>query len=292
MLSDMEMANPLYPGVTQSLDWVHGRRQPRDYYNIFAYDEQLMPIREIFMMHLMDKLTDKADWHRKIFNEAIVHKWRQEALAQSERELYDYIVLSFKNATDTDLDVHGWHPEGATETERYYQDDEGVLYPKHLPFPRCRIVSDKAFDYVNPNPIPTLTATTPVSRSPFTDVLQQCIQELRAKASHFSRTRLVPTLDAFSRAVAKSDTLVSETLRSQLCNAFAELRADQAQRGLDWHPRTDEKVLDLVHPSMYPFVYGKRFPLFSPNPCFSTMHNASSVTDSPQEDLCSSRRKS
>ena len=33
------------------------------------------------MMAIMDKITDKPDWDRKVFDDTIVHKWRQEALA-------------------------------------------------------------------------------------------------------------------------------------------------------------------------------------------------------------------
>lgn len=32
-------------------------------------------------MDVMDRLTDKTDWHFKVFNSAIVSKWRDEALA-------------------------------------------------------------------------------------------------------------------------------------------------------------------------------------------------------------------
>lgn len=31
------------------------------------------------MMYVMDRLTDKADWHKKVFDDAIVSKWRKEA---------------------------------------------------------------------------------------------------------------------------------------------------------------------------------------------------------------------
>ena len=45
-------------------------------------------------------------------------------------------------------------------------------------------------------------------------------------------------------------------LRSALQEAFARLQADQATSP-DWHPHTNETVQDLVHPSMYPLVYGR-----------------------------------
>jgi len=56
--------------------------------------------------------------------------------------------------------------------------------------------------------------------------------------------------------MAKSDTLVSPELHEALREAFARLKADQASNP-DWHPNTNETVQDLVHPSMYPLVYGR-----------------------------------
>lgn len=56
-------------------------------------------------------------------------------------------------------------------------------------------------------------------------------------------------------SVAKSDILVPSALRQKLCEAFSRLMADQLHAP-DWHPRSNDMVLDLVHPSMYPLIYG------------------------------------
>ncbi|KAH7324422.1 hypothetical protein B0I35DRAFT_467262 [Stachybotrys elegans] len=85
--------------------------------------------------------------------------------------------------------------------------------------------------------------------------LEYCIKELRAKAEFFKVTGLILTLDA-SASIVKSDTLVDETLKQQLRQAFAKIQADQTANP-DWHPGSDGKVLDLVHPSLYPLIYGK-----------------------------------
>lgn len=66
---------------------------------------------------------------------------------------------------------------------------------------------------------------------------------------------MVPTLDA-SASVVKSDSLVHLQLQNDLRNAFAKLKADQSDSP-DWHPRSNGMVQDLVHPSMYPLVYGQ-----------------------------------
>lgn len=49
---------------------------------------------------------------------------------------------------------------------------------------------------------------------------------------------------------------MTSELRSALRDAFDRLKADHAASP-DWHPSTNEMVQDLVHPSMYPLVYGR-----------------------------------
>jgi hypothetical protein len=56
--------------------------------------------------------------------------------------------------------------------------------------------------------------------------------------------------------VAKSDSLVTPELQASLRAAFSKLREDQASSP-DWHPNSGDLVQDLVHPSMYPLVYGR-----------------------------------
>jgi hypothetical protein len=41
------------------------------------------------MMRVMNLLTDKPEWDRKVFNDDILTKWRSEALSQSHNVLSD-----------------------------------------------------------------------------------------------------------------------------------------------------------------------------------------------------------
>lgn len=59
-----------------------------------------------------------------------------------------------------------------------------------------------------------------------------------------------------SATIVKSDSFVDESLQQELRAVFAELRNDQLDNP-DFHPRTDGRVRNLVHPSLYPLVYGK-----------------------------------
>lgn len=128
------------------------------------------------MMAIMDKITDKPDWDKKVFDDAIVQKWRLEALATE------------------DVDV-----------------------------------SEKMLDW--------------------------CVAELRDKARFFQCEGMIPTLD-LDAAVIKSDTAISSDLKESLRGAAACLEA-VPNRLKDWHPGSDGKVLDLVHPSLFPLIYGR-----------------------------------
>lgn len=56
--------------------------------------------------------------------------------------------------------------------------------------------------------------------------------------------------------IFKSDTIVSNDLREALIKAVLPLE-NVPDRDKDWHPGSENQVLDLVHPSMYPLVYGQ-----------------------------------
>jgi hypothetical protein len=66
---------------------------------------------------------------------------------------------------------------------------------------------------------------------------------------------MVPTLDAHA-AVVKSDSIVLDSLHKSLLGSFETLKADQANAP-DWHPNSDDKVQNLVHPSLFPLVYNR-----------------------------------
>ncbi|KAL2256160.1 hypothetical protein VTK26DRAFT_2091 [Humicola hyalothermophila] len=198
-----------YPGWNLDLRWLDQiQRQQYTYpigihYNCTGADSRLLLVREVAMMLVMDRLTDKPGWHVKVFDETITEKWRQEALAWPEEDLWNRIV-----------NVPDWG--------EYYPSEQFPLRPEN-------ILSGECVDY--------------------------CILELRQKAKYFERTGVVPTLDA-TFSIAKSGVLVPHDLHLALREAFARLQADQTS-GPDWHPNTNETVQDLVHPSLYPLVYGR-----------------------------------
>ncbi|THW89927.1 hypothetical protein D6D15_04929 [Aureobasidium pullulans] len=84
---------------------------------------------------------------------------------------------------------------------------------------------------------------------------EYCVAELRDKAKTLEETGIVAPIDVDSQVVY-SDTAISESMRKDLNRAIASLE-NVPDKHKDWHPRTRERVLDLVHPSLFPLVYGR-----------------------------------
>ncbi|KAL1847909.1 hypothetical protein Plec18167_004873 [Paecilomyces lecythidis] len=82
-------------------------------------------------------------------------------------------------------------------------------------------------------------------------MMDYVIAELRHNVKEFRETRIVPVYDS---GVVKSDSIVTESTRLALKEAVRPLE-DVPDK--DYHPGSDEKVLDLVHPSLFPLVYGR-----------------------------------
>jgi hypothetical protein len=79
-----------------------------------------------------------------------------------------------------------------------------------------------------------------------------CIAELQYKAKVFEETGAVTV---FAGDVVKSDTSIPTSIQEELKAAVKPLE-DVPEKLKDWHPDSDDKVLNLVHPSLFPLVYG------------------------------------
>ncbi|KAG6865926.1 hypothetical protein C0991_010427 [Blastosporella zonata] len=161
----------------------------------------LTTLREFTMLKLINKITDKPNWHIKVgtptvylisdqhnvfkvFDDIIAKKWKGEMLSMDYTDVY-YTDVDYMEVTESMTD---W-----------------------------------------------------------------CIAELQYKAKIFEQTAAV---SVFNGDVVKSDTIIPQALNEALKAAVAPL--EQVPSVLqDWHPRSDDKVLDLVHPSLYPLVYGR-----------------------------------
>ncbi|KAJ0297072.1 hypothetical protein Brms1b_013642 [Colletotrichum noveboracense] len=149
---------------------------------------------ELAIMWFIEQITNKPDWHVKVFNDDIAAKWKAEVMA------VDWASVGLKYA--------------------HFDDD----------------------------------------------MFEWSLKELRQKAKLYEATGIIPVFD-YSAAVIKSDNALTPEIKEELKKAVAMLE-DVPDAHKDWHPGSDEKVLDLVHPSLWPLAYGttrilsdKRIPL-------------------------------
>jgi len=78
------------------------------------------------------------------------------------------------------------------------------------------------------------------------------IGELRYKSCILKATGAI---NVYAGDVVKSDTAISTDLKLSL-RAAVKCLEDIPQAYKDYHPGSGEKVLDLVHPSLFPLMYG------------------------------------
>ena len=84
-------------------------------------------------------------------------------------------------------------------------------------------------------------------------MIEYIIKELQWKAGISLKDQMVT---AFEPGVVKSDTAIPEDLQQALKDAVAPLE-NVPEEQKDYHPGSDQKVVDLVHPSLFPLVYGR-----------------------------------
>jgi hypothetical protein len=83
----------------------------------------------------------------------------------------------------------------------------------------------------------------------------QCVSELQDKAAFYEKHSIMPILDV-SACVLKSDDAVPLDLKKALKQAVSPLEnVPDVQK--DWHPGSEGRVLDLVHPSLFPLIYNR-----------------------------------
>ncbi|KAJ6256441.1 hypothetical protein Dda_8942 [Drechslerella dactyloides] len=102
------------------------------------------------------------------------------------------------------------------------------------------------------------------------------VEKLRAEGG--TAVGVEPDMDG----VWRSDVLVDDAVRQQLIDAVATLE-NVPEDQKDWHPGSDGQVLDLVHPSMWPIVYGRSINILDGKP-IELPDNA--IEDSFSDNFC------
>jgi len=93
------------------------------------------------MMLVMDRLTDKPDWHKKIFDDNITAKWRAEALAWPDDDLWSRATRGKRDARYSGREA-GDETGKQREIENILSDEcfDFVSHPANSPFKITRLM--------------------------------------------------------------------------------------------------------------------------------------------------------
>jgi hypothetical protein len=151
---------PEYPGWNLDLRW-HDQVENRSvtypmgiHYNSRGAQSEMLLVREIAMMMVMDRLTDKPNWHIKVFDDEIVGRWKIEALAWPNEDLWKRIA----NLTWELEGEEQWHPK----TPKNILDKECVDHVSEPPLSCRRPLSYPPRSYYPP--LPGHSGTPPQSQ--------------------------------------------------------------------------------------------------------------------------------
>ena len=124
-----------YPGLGENLDSANKIYCPiGSHPNEYFGHSNMLPVREVTMMQIMDSLTDKPGWERKVFDDEIVEKWRKEILTSEELGAWSDRAFTSK------VTAHRHMTRRPGDAEEVH--DITKVEPRHL-------LSRNAFDYVS-----------------------------------------------------------------------------------------------------------------------------------------------
>lgn len=84
------------------------------------------------------------------------------------------------------------------------------------------------------------------------EMADYCIEELKYTTELYAKMGF---LRVYNGDVVKSDVAIPTDMQASLKTAIAPLENVPAHKQ-DWHSGSGDKVLDLVHPSLFPLIYG------------------------------------
>ncbi|KAG2009581.1 hypothetical protein CC2G_012496 [Coprinopsis cinerea AmutBmut pab1-1] len=219
----------------------------------------LTTLREFSMLQFMSAITDKENWHIKILDDEIANKWKTEGVEAARAALLKQWATEDSRSSYARSQAQDWAEagDGGGEDDSGYQDresgDEGDNTDEEE--------EDDGIDQDLENAITTALERWPIytarrDESALTDTMADfSIAELRHKARSFQNSPN-GAIVVYNGNVVKSDTAVSPETKTALQKAVEPLENVPDQQK-DWHPGSDEQVLDLVHPSLFPLVYKK-----------------------------------
>ncbi len=125
---------PEYPGLGLPLRHFpqanYGLYPMGTHENCYGSASNILPVREVAMMIIMDRLMDKSDWQKKVFDDEIIAKWRKEALEYPDDSLWEQAT-------------------GGKIKNRWIDNGTDITWASNGVKPLTGIMSNEAFDCVS-----------------------------------------------------------------------------------------------------------------------------------------------
>ena len=195
---------------------------------------------ELAYQMLVGEMRDKVSWERKVLNPEIADKWRTEAIA------------GFRGAAEADVNARlaaarakGAH---AARQARLIGDQFfGLMSSSRVQEIRAELESEAAADLASATAERARLSTAEVIQS-FTAHGSRAVQQVKWEAEQ-PAPRQAAVIGTFA-----ADDVLPAPLIDELSAGFDRLASVGPK---DWHPGSNEQVLDLVHPSLFCYERGR-----------------------------------
>lgn len=226
-------------------------------------------LRDIYLMGIGDKIRDKKEWWIKFENEEIWNKWMKE-LRDAAGQPDDWEDEESQSAEDEVVEEDKKDPVSEVKKVIGVSEDTGEIMTTEVEpkdtgddgegagdeAAEHEEADDEAADDEEAEDEEASDGegrTWPENKFITRRMEAYLKEELRHCAKY--RKAELGIDDALDR-IYKSDILIPAELKSELITNVAPLsNIPDSQK--DWHPGSNQRVHDLVHPSLYPLIYGK-----------------------------------
>jgi len=189
------------------------------------------------MTELISLITAKPNWENKINDVTIVNKWKDELKTQGVKSIFLDLVIdllrNYKNSHNkhyNDIDSYQWVIDIDNDQNEFGIADECDC--------QCNICQGK--EYLDDSDYESFDEDADDERE---DIECKCtLVKLENKKREF-----------LHKYVSFTDHLIDETSKSLFKQQVEKL---EQRLPIDYHPGSNNQVIDLVHPSMFCYVKG------------------------------------
>lgn len=186
--------------------------------------------------NICSEISCKSNWYSKVFNQEIVDKWQAEIMEQNPKSHPDNFLFA--------VNLMRASAQGTKHQEKcewLYDFDEEICEKCHEDLSELvqKNPSEYDWDGVDTEEFSRIIDEIICEENPCTHVLCKCIP---------ANSELHQYIEYTTKGV------LNKTLHDK-CKQ--EIHAMMDRIPVDWHPGSNDKVRDLIHPSLYCYVAGK-----------------------------------